>query len=273
MAKLETGTEQLLCEIDSGVATITLNRPEKRNALSDILTPALRETLLIVDKDPTIRCVVLTGAGRAFCAGGDISDMNASSNASATERSHEDAVAELFKRQETLSLRLHEMRTPSIAALPGPAAGAGFSIALACDIRIMAQSAFITPAFANIGLAGDYGGSWFLTQLIGPSKAKMLYYTSPKLQSNECLELGIVNEVVTDKTLQLRALEIAAAIAAGPPIALSYMKAHINAASDADLRTTLALEAEHTIRCMRTEDHKEAAQAFMEKRRPVFVGK
>ncbi|HJP37393.1 MAG TPA: enoyl-CoA hydratase-related protein, partial [Gammaproteobacteria bacterium] len=182
-------------------------------------------------------------------------------------------VRDLIRREETLTLRLHELAKPTIAALPGAAAGAGFSIALACDLRIGTESAFVKPAFANIGLSGDYGGSWFLTQLVGPAKAKELYFTSPRIGAAECLALGIFNEVVPDDQFRARVAEVARTIATGPPIALTYMKNNINAALTGDLRSCLAAEAEGTVRCMRTDDHGEAVKAFFDKRTPRFKGR
>jgi 2-(1,2-epoxy-1,2-dihydrophenyl)acetyl-CoA isomerase len=270
---LETRTSQLLCEIDDGVATITLNRPEQRNALSNELTPALRQTLLTVEADPAVRCVVITGAGRAFCSGGDVSGMGGSGGTAAPPPSLEDSVRRLQHGQETLTLRLFDLAKPTIAALPGPAAGAGLSIALACDLRIAAASAFLTTAFANIGLSGDYGGSWFMTQLVGVARAKELYFTGRRVPAAEALALGLVNEVVADASLAERTRALARSIAAGPPIAIRYMKQNLNRAVGADLRTCLAEEAERMVRCTRTEDHREAVQAFMAKRKPVFSGK
>jgi enoyl-CoA hydratase/carnithine racemase len=272
---LETGTDQLKCEVENGVATITLNRPEKRNALSNELTPALRQMLLTVEAEPAVRCVVITGAGRAFCSGGDVSGMGggAAAPAEVPKPMLEDAVRKLQIGQETLTLRLFELAKPTLAALPGAAAGAGMSIALACDIRIAAQSAFVTSAFANIGLSGDYGGSWLLTQLVGVARAKELYYTSRRVGAEEGLALGIFNEVVPDDQLMARAQALAESIAAGPPIALRYMKENLNRAVGADLRSALALEADRMVRCTRTDDHREAVQAFIGKRKPTFHGK
>ena len=273
---LDTGTDQLLCRIDNGVATITLNRPDKRNALSNELTPALRHMLLTVEADPSVRCVVITGAGNAFCSGGDVSGMGGSAPSVPIERPRptlEDAVRRLQHGQETLTLRLFDLAKPTIAALPGAAAGAGMSIALACDLRIAAKSAFITSAFANIGLSGDYGGSWLLTQLVGVARAKELYYTSRRVGAEEGLALGIFNEVVADDALMARARVLAESIAAGPPIALRYMKENLNRAVGVDLRSALALEADRMVRCTRTEDHREAVQAFIAKRKPTFQGK
>ena len=276
MASVETGTEQLLAQIDDGVATITLNRPEKRNALSDDLTPALRETLLRFDEEPAVRVVVLTGAGTAFCAGGDVSGMGRSRSSKpatpAVKRSFQDGVRELQRKQETLTLRLFDLSKPTIAALPGPAAGAGFSIALACDLRLAAESAFVTTAFANIGLSGDYGASWLLPQLVGVAKAKELFFTSRRVGADEGLALGIFNEVVPDAELGARAAELARTIADGPPVALRYMKENLNRSVGADLRTCLALEADRMSRSAQTQDHREAVAAFLAKRAPVFKG-
>jgi 2-(1,2-epoxy-1,2-dihydrophenyl)acetyl-CoA isomerase len=185
----------------------------------------------------------------------------------------EDAVRKLQHGQETLTLRLFDLAKPTIAALPGPAAGAGLSIALACDLRIAAASAFLTTAFANIGLSGDYGGSWLMTQLVGVARAKELYFTGRRIPADEALALGLVNEVVADELLAERTRALAQSIAAGPPIAIRYMKQNLNRAVGADLRTCLAEEAERMVRCTRTEDHREAVQAFMAKRKPVFSGR
>ena len=271
---LVTGTEQLLCDVEDGVATITLNRPERRNALSNELTPALRQMLLTVEADASVRCVVITGAGRAFCSGGDVSGMGGNTGtSSAPPSSLEDSVRRLQHGQETLTLRLFDLAKPTIASLPGPAAGAGLSIALACDLRIAASSAFVTTAFANIGLSGDYGGSWLLTQLVGVARAKELYFTGRRVSADDALALGIVDEVVADDRLVERARILAQSIASGPPIAIRYMKQNLNRAVGADLRTCLAEEAEGMVRCTRTEDHREAVRAFMAKRKPVFTGR
>lgn len=273
MPTIDTGTAELLCELEDGVATITLNKPEKRNALGDVLTPALRATLLALDEDPRCGAVVITGAGRAFCAGGDVSGMGGGSAqpADAPKPTAEDRVRGLIRKQETLTLRLHELAKPTLAALPGPAAGAGLSIALACDMRLMADSAFITTAFANIGLSGDYGGSWFLTQLVGPAVAKELYMTARRVGAEECLRLGIANRVTTFDALQEETHALASQIANGPRTAIRYMKENLNRAITADLRTCLAMEADRMVRVGATADHKEAVRAFMEKRPPQFA--
>ncbi|MCH9672046.1 MAG: enoyl-CoA hydratase [Gammaproteobacteria bacterium] len=269
---LDTGTDELLCTLSEGVATVTLNRPEKRNALSDTLTPALREILLVLEADSEVRCIVLTGAGKAFCAGGDVSAMGTGGVGQPTQ-TLEEKIRQLQHRQETLTLRLHELAKPTIAAIPGPAAGAGFSIALACDLRVAAEDAFLTTAFGNIGLSGDYGGSWMLTQLVGTAKAKELYFTSARVPANECLRLGLVNDVVPFDALQAHVAELAARIAKGPPVAIRYMKENLNRAITMDFKTCLGQEADRLVRCAQTQDHKEAVKAFVEKRPPTFIGR
>ena len=204
---IDTGTDQLLCTVEDAVATITLNRPEKRNALSDVLSPALRTLLLEVDANTAVRCVLLTGAGSAFCAGGDVSQMGGGALANEKD-SFETRVQNLRLRQRSLTQRLYELKTPTVAALPGAAAGAGMSLALACDIRVAASSAFITAAFGRIGLSGDHGGSWLLTRLVGPAIAKELYFTSRRVFSDEAHRLGLLNAVYPDATFREDALHL-----------------------------------------------------------------
>lgn len=175
MIEIDTGTEELLCRIEDRVGIITLNKPHKKNALGDILTPALRRTLVTLEEDDRVGCVMITGTGDAFCSGGDVSGMGGGSQAVRSGQpaiSKKDRIAELTHKQETLTLRIYQLAKVTVAALPGVAAGAGLSIALACDLRVAASSAFVTTAFRNIGLSGDYGGSWFLPRLIGLAKAK-----------------------------------------------------------------------------------------------------
>jgi len=266
---VDTGTDQLLCAVADHVATVSFNRPEKRNALGDVVTPALREILLVLEADPDVRAIILTGVGKSFCAGGDVKGM---AGGSPDDRTIDDRIRALQHRQQTLTLRLYELAKPTIAALPGAAAGAGMSIALACDIRIGATSAFYASGFAAIGLSGDYGGSWQLTQIVGPAKAKEIYFTGRRVYAEEALALGLLNEVVADDDLATRAAELAKQIASGPPLALRYMKQNINRATQADFRTCLDWEADRLVRVAQTQDHKEAVRAFIEKRPPVFKG-
>ena len=271
---IDTGTNELLCSLDERVAFITLNRPERKNALSDNLTPALRQTLFELNTNKDVGCIVITGAGNAFCSGGDVSGMGGGSKTEMPKITPtvQDRVKTLQHKQETLTLRLFEHAKPTIASLPGPAVGAGMCIALACDIRVGAESAFIGTGYRNVGFSGDYGGSWLLTQLVGVAKAKELFFTGRRVKSKECLELGLFNQVVPDDELHNTTMELANQIASGPPIALGYMKENINKALELDLRGALAQEADRLMRCAETNDHKEAVKAFMQKRAPVFTG-
>ena len=269
--RLDTGTEELLCQVQDRVATIALNRPHKKNSLSDRLTPALREILLDVEADPDVGAVLLTGTGDAFCSGGDVSGMGgAAGDGPARPKNHDERVAELIRKQESLTLRLYELAIPTVAALPGAAAGAGVSIALACDLRVAAERAFITTAFINIGLTGDYGASWFLNRLIGQSKAKELMFFGDRVSAEECAHLGLVNAVFPADTFRDDAFAYAKRLANGPTMSLSRMKRNVNRGGLQGLRESLALEAEHMVATFQTEDAKEAVRAFMEKRPPEF---
>ena len=265
---LDTGTNELLCDLADGVATVTLNKPEKRNALGDILTPALRSILLTLEADDRCGTILLTGAGRAFCAGGDVSGMGSNrgkdGEAPKAPPTVDEAVATLIEKQESLTLRMADLDKPIVAALPGPAAGAGLSIALAADLRVMADDTFVTTAFRRIGLSGDYGSSWFLTRLVGPAVAKELLMTGRRIPADECLKLGIVNRVVPFDDLATEARGLALELASGPRSALRYMKRNVNRAVLGSLRESLAVEAEGMVRSVRTADHKEAVRAFME---------
>ncbi|WP_454618192.1 enoyl-CoA hydratase-related protein [Bradyrhizobium cenepequi] len=270
LTEVETGTSELLCQIDGRVAILTLNRPEARNALSDNLTPALRRMIKSLGDDPRIGALLITGAGNAFCAGGDVKGMG--SGIARPERTLEERVAILRERQRTLTGALVAVRKPTVAALPGPAAGAGLAIALACDIRIAAESAIMATGYARIGLSGDYGVAWLLTRLAGTARARELMFLSERLDARRCEALGLVNRVVPDDQFRSAALELAKQLADGPPIALGYIKDNLDHALTSDLLTSMDLEAEHMVRAARTTDHNEAVRAFVEKRKPLFHG-
>ena len=265
--KIDTGTNELLCELEDRVAVVTLNKPEKKNALGDILTPALREILLELDNHEGVGCVMITGSGNAFCSGGDVSGMN---GGSAAVRSVDDRVADLTQRQETLTGRLFGLSKPTIAALPGAAAGAGLSIALACDLRVACESAFVTTAFANIGLSGDYGASWFLPRLVGLSRAKQLFFTAERVDALRCQDIGLVDKVFPDSSFRSDAFEYARSIAHGPTKALGLMKKNLNSGLNQNLSASLAMEAKHLIESAGSDESTEAIKAFMEKRKPSF---
>ena len=270
----DTGTEHLRAVVEDGVGTITMDRPERRNALSGEMLTALARTLAAFETDDDVGCVVLTGAGGAFCAGGDVKGMASGGDAGGSGGSSLDAVVHLQRlSHRATSGKLHEMPKPTLAAISGPAAGAGLSLALACDLRYAARGSVLTTAFAKVGFAGDYGGTWFLTRLVGPAKARELYYLSDRLSADEGLALGIVNAVFPVETFEAQVAEVARRLADGPRVAYRYMKENLNRAMDAGLAECLDLEATHHIRTGGTEDHREAAAAFVEKRDPVFKGR
>jgi enoyl-CoA hydratase/carnithine racemase len=268
--EVDTGTGELLCEIRDRVAVITLNRPEARNALSDHLTPALRRMIKQCGDDPGVGALLITGAGNAFCAGGDVKGMGSNSNKK--EMTFEERVADLRTKQRTLTGVLVGVRKPTIAALPGPAAGAGLAIALACDIRIAAESAIMSTGYARIGLTGDYGIAWLLTRLVGTSRARELMFLSERIDARRCETLGLVNRVVPDAELREAAFALAKSLAEGPSIALARIKDNLDHAVNSEFLASMDQEAENMVRSARTTDHKEAVRAFIDKRKPAFVG-
>ena len=268
---IDTGTRLLLGELRDGVATLTLNRPEARNALSDELTPALRRMVLRLGNDPAVGALVLTGAGTAFCAGGDVKGMSSGRGPGRnTERTAGEAVLELQQRQRTLTGVIVSLPVPTIAALPGPAAGAGLALALACDIRFAAASAFVTTGYARIGLTGDYGINWLLTRLVGTARARELMFTADRVDAETCARIGLVNRVFPDESLRSEAAAFAARLAAGPREALALIKRNLERALTSDFLPALDQEAELLVRAAGTEDHREAVRAFIEKRPPRF---
>jgi 2-(1,2-epoxy-1,2-dihydrophenyl)acetyl-CoA isomerase len=221
-----------------------------------------------------VGCVVLTGAGGAFCAGGDVKGMAAGRDAGAREPVSYDArVHRQCLNQRAISQRLYEMPKPTIAALAGAAAGAGFSLALACDLRYAVPTAVLTTAFAKVGFAGDYGRTWFLTRLVGSGKARELYYFSDRLSAQDAERLGLVNAIFPAETFADDVAERARQLAQGPTVAYRYMKENLNRAVHGELGECLDMEAAHHIRTGQTEDHKEAAKAFVDKRVPAFRGR
>ncbi|MBI3675080.1 MAG: enoyl-CoA hydratase/isomerase family protein [Proteobacteria bacterium] len=275
MTKWDTGTNDLLADVENGVAVLTMNRPERRNALSSAMLGALAGTLERCEMDSTIGCVVLTGAGGAFCAGGDVKGMaeGADVGPPGAGRDIDSRIHQQRVSQRATSGRLHRMPKPTIAALPGAAAGAGLSLALACDLRIAAENAVMTTAFARVGFSGDYGGTYFLSQLVGSAKAREMYLLCDRIDMKEAERLGLVNWVVPANTLESKTMEIARRLASGPRVAYRYMKENLNRAANGAWDDCMDLEATHHVHCAATDDHKEAARAFVEKREPVFKGR
>jgi enoyl-CoA hydratase/carnithine racemase len=266
---VDTGTHELLCSVRDRVATITFNRPEARNSLSDHLTPALRRMVRQMGDDPAIGALLLTGAGTAFCSGGDVKGMGGGI-APTTATTFDDKVALLRERQRTLTGVLMALRKPTIAALPGAAAGAGLAIALACDLRIAAESAVMATGYARIALTGDYGISWLLTRLAGTARARELMFLPERIDARRCEALGLVNRVVPDADLQTEAFALARRLANGPGAAYAAIKDNLDQALTVDFLTSLDYEAENMVRAARTPQHKEAVRAFIEKRPPDF---
>jgi 2-(1,2-epoxy-1,2-dihydrophenyl)acetyl-CoA isomerase len=275
MTALDTGTEDLLAEIDNGVAVITMNRPDRRNAFSPAMVSALGAVLAQVEIDEAVGCVVLTGAAGAFCAGGDVKGMAAppDTDGAGGGRSLDAAIHRQRLNQRATSGRLWGMPKPTIAAIGGPAAGAGLSLALACDLRYAVPGAVLTTAFARVGFAGDYGGTWFLTRLVGSGKAKELYYFSERLSAEEAERLGIVNAVFPAADFEQEVMTRARRLAEGPSVAYRYMKENLNRAVAGELADCMDLEVTHHVHTGLTEDHREAARAFVDKREPRFGGR
>ena len=269
---IPTGTDHCLAYEQDGIAVLTLNRPEARNALTRDMLRGLATALDYAENAPSVRVVVVTGAGGAFCAGGDVKRMatgGGQETATRDERIHTQRLS-----QRNTAGRMYLMPKPVVAMLPGPAAGAGLSLALAADLRTMADTAFVTTAFARVGFSGDYGGTFFLSRLVGSAKAKELYFLSERVSAVECKHLGIANYVHRADQLEEQTMALARRLAAGPPVAFRYMKENLNrAAMGADVIECLDLEVTHHADTALTDDHREAAQAFVEKREPLFKGR
>src|SRR6516165_3601115 len=269
---IDTGTNELLCVIRDRVAVITLNRPEAKNAMSDNLTPALRTMIRTCGENPEAGALLITGAGTAFCAGGNVKGMGAHRDKKKLEMSYDEKVADLQERQRLLTGALASVRKPTIAALPGPAVGAGLALAMACDIRIAAQTAFVSTGYLRVALSGDYGIAWLLTRLVGTARARELMFTAEKVDAERCERIGLINRVVPDEHLQDEAFALARSLAEGPTVALRYMKDNLDEALLFDFATARDHEAMRLIRLTATADHREAVQAFIDKRKPVFRG-
>jgi len=262
-------SQLVIAEQDDGLLTVVLNRPERRNALNAELCSQLVDVLQRAAQSSDVRAVLLKGAGGTFCVGGDVKAM---AEAGAQELGVDDRIRQLRARMEASRL-LHDMAVPTIAAIAGAAAGAGLALALACDLRIAGESAKITTAFGKVGLSGDFGGTYFLTRLLGSARARELYLTSPILGAREALAIGLVTRVVADDRVDAAGAELARSLASGPTVTLGHMKHNLNLAEHAALGDCLDNEAWRHIACMGTADHREAAAAFVDKRPPRFTGK
>src|SRR5256714_2375993 len=193
MRDTETGTDDLLARVEDGVAVLTMNRPERRNAMSGAMNAALASVLAEVELDDEVGCVLLTGAGGAFCAGGDVKGMAEGGGGDGAAPSFDAVIHRQRVNQRAISGKLWEMPKPTVAALPGPAAGAGLSLALACDLRYAVSGAVLMTAFARVGFAGDYGGTWLLTRLVGAGQARELHYLPGRIPAQQAERLGALH--------------------------------------------------------------------------------
>ena len=269
--EIETGTEDLLARVEDRVAILTMNRPKRRNAFSNAMLEGLQVALIEAERASDIGCVVLTGAEGAFCAGGDVKGMADSQGT--RQVGLDEAIHRQRLAQRGTAGRIYEMPKPVIAMLPGAAAGAGLGLALACDLRVASENAIMTTAFAKIGFSGDWGGTFFMTGLIGAARTRELYYLSEKIDARQAEILGLINRVFPADRLEEETMEIASRIAHGPTVAYRYMKENIARAVGGDMGECLDLEATHHVHTSLTRDHKEAVKAFVEKKTPVFEGR
>lgn len=255
----------ILTRQEGGVATLTLHRPDRLNALTSEMIEELLAAVQAVSVDPKVRCVILTGSGRGFCAGYDLG------GAVDAQPTLDQAAAQMMLHAQ-IPVLLHRMPKPVIAALRGPVAGSGVVFAAACDIRVASRTTRFKLAFASAGRCGDPGGSFLLTKLVGPAQARSLFLLDPKIEADQALALGLVNELVDDDALDARCMELATRLAAGPTAAFAAMKRNLNAAETGTLEETMAVEATANAQASLSHDGKEAARAFLEKRAPAFRG-
>lgn len=261
---LQTGTDTVLAEIVDGVGVITLNRPDRRNALHSEMYEAVPALLTGFAADDGIGAVLLTGSGNAFCAGGDVRDGGLAHEAPPSDPEAQVAArSALLAGNARMVTLLHSMPKVTIAALPGAAVGAGMSIALATDLRIAARSARLIPGWAKLAFSGDFGGAWFLTQLVGPSKALELLIADAAIDAEAAARLGLVNRVVEDAELPAAAVRWAAQIAAGPTSAFAGAKANIADAQRLSLDDALLPESERMVRSGLTGEHRDAVKAWL----------
>jgi len=266
--QLAPGGPIIMEEKHDGIATLVMNRPDRLNALNSELSSALNDALGRIAEDQSVNVVVITGAGRAFCAGGDLAAIGKGRQSGETR-----GLEPVLRAGMQMVLKMRTMPQPVIAAVNGPAAGAGMNIALAADIRIAAEEATFGQNFAKVGLYPDYGGTYFLPQLVGPSKAAELFYTGDMIDAKTALALGIVNKVVPAEQLEATVKTLAQKIAHGPSLAIRTVKKALFASEERELAQALDNEVREQIRCFMSEDCSEGIRAFFDKRPPKFQGK
>jgi 2-(1,2-epoxy-1,2-dihydrophenyl)acetyl-CoA isomerase len=262
-----------------GTALLTLNRPDRLNAFGGEMLTLLDRYLAQCERDPAVRCIAVTGAGRAFCSGGDVRGMHDRNTNLAEEPDPsmivaglEERVANIRSSSRMTTVRLYTYPKPTIALVNGYAIGAGFVIALSCDIRLCSSTARMSTGYRNVGLSGDYGGSYFLPHLVGSSRARELYFTGEMVEAPRALELGLVNHVYPAETFMEDALAFCAQIAQGPTATFARMKENLNLAETTGLLAVLDRESAHHVYGSASRDAREAMRAFVEKRPPSFIG-
>lgn len=276
-----TQEEILKTKLEDGVFTITMNRPESMNAQTTALGNRIRDAVRYAARDPDVRVLVITGAGRAFCAGGDIKNLGQvdEQDPLAVKFGKDPRWNDVEMRTERLTdavqayYQLHTMPKPTIAMVNGAAIGAGMSPALSCDFRIASDQAFFNSGYGNIGLSGDIGTAYFLTRVVGTAKAREIMFFPRKVGAEEALRIGLVTRVVPHDQLEAETMAFARELAAGPTLAYGHMKENLTAALEQSPQVAFDIEARNFMRCFQTEDHKEAVAAFKEKRKPVFRGR
>lgn len=250
-----------------GITTITLNRPDRLNAFIGHMRRDLAEALEHTGSDRNVRVVIITGAGRGFCAGGDIAFMG-----ELMQRRDAEEFSRILGAGRRVILAIRQMTKPVIASINGPASGAGCNLALACDLRIAANTATFSQSFAKVGLHPDWGGTYFLPRLVTPNKACEMFFLGDTIDAAEALRLGIVNQVVAPEELEATTLQLAERLRAAPPIALAAAKHAVYMSQAAELDEMLRYETEAQLRCFESDDGHEGVQAFLEKREPRFTG-
>jgi 2-(1,2-epoxy-1,2-dihydrophenyl)acetyl-CoA isomerase len=258
----------LLESIQDGIAVLVMNRPDRMNALNNELAAALYGSLERLAQNENVRVVVLTGAGRAFCAGGDLGVIGKGRKANNLKE-----LEPLLRAGMGAVIRMRTMPQPVIAAVNGAAAGAGMNVALAADIRISAEEAAFGQNFAKVGLFPDYGGTYFLPELVGPSKAAEMFYTGDMIDAQAALRLNLVNRVVPAAQLEGEVRTLAQKIGSGPPLAIRAVKKVLFASQKEALERALEIEVQHQMQCFASEDCLEGVHAFFEKRAPQFRGR
>ena len=260
-----------------GIGLITLNRPERMNALARDAEDLLRKAVEDCSKDPAVRCVVVTGTGKGFCAGADVKGLNERQSAAVAQADpmadFHHGVRSMRERQNGIPLLLHTMPKPTVAIVNGFAIGGGLSIALGCDIRLAGSEAKLSTGYRNLALSGDFGGPYFLSKLVGDGLARELLFTGEMMDAERALSLGIVNRVYPQATLMDEAMAFCRNLAEGPTLAMAMVKENLAAFAALGMQDSFDFEARNMILGMKSADHFEAVRAFVEKRKPVFKGR